>query len=152
MLSIGGNQFQNVSIPLVFEGRYFQYEEIDGKDTFTVFTIIDDKPIIEILRNVPQINTLSKVDVNASGILTVTDSQTNEFLYKIRPGSRGSLIFGKIMGKSEEISISDRQIIVRGNVFKNNIFNGCPIGIRVNKDGAISAGAHFPPELKNYIK
>ena len=152
MLNIGSNQFQNVAIPLIFEDRYFIIEQINGQDTFTVFSIVNGQQVIEILRNKPNKNILSQVEANATGIITVSDIKSGQFLYKIRPGSNASIIFGKIQGKEEEIGITDKEITYRGGKYLNNVIVGAQVGIKINNDGSVSMGSQFPPELKKFIK
>jgi hypothetical protein len=95
MVNIGSNNFENVAFPLTFENRYFMLETSTGTDVWTVFTVQDGKPIIEILKNKPQDNTLSKAETNSTGIVTVSDLKTGSFLYKLRPGNKNSSIFGR---------------------------------------------------------
>ncbi|HQQ14559.1 MAG TPA: hypothetical protein PK764_03410 [Deltaproteobacteria bacterium] len=151
MIDVGGNKFQNVAIPLIFLDRYFLVESVNGEDLWTVFAFKDGEPIIEILRNKPQNNPISNVVTNPSGIITVTEPSAGAFLYKVRPGSNNSSIFGSIRGNETEIRISDREIKVGTNVFQNNIILGMPVGIHVMKDGSIAMGAQFPPEFRKLI-
>ena len=49
MVKIGSNEFRNVAFPLAFENRYFMLEPSSDTDVWTVFTVKDGKPIIEIV-------------------------------------------------------------------------------------------------------
>ncbi len=148
MVNIGGNKFEKVFIPLAFEDRYFMVEEQGGNDVWTVLTRSEGKPVIEIMRNKPQENPITVSDTNPTGIITVADPKTGQFIYKLRPGSKNSSIFGKINGKETEIKITDREIRIGTNVFQNNMITGFPVGIRVDMSGGIDLGSGLPPELQ----
>ncbi len=126
-------------------------ESENGKDIWTVFTFINGNLVIEILKNVPQKNSISEVTTNPTGILTVADKKTGGFLYKIRPGSRDSSIFGAIKAEEKEIRITDKEIRFAGSVFSNNIISGFPVGIKIDKNGGIGIGTPFPPEFQRLI-
>jgi hypothetical protein len=147
-LNIGSNKFVDVTIPIVFEDRYFLIESDDtDKHCFTVFTVRDNETIIEIKRNEPQENPISKVKKNAAGIITVSDPDTGEFLYKLRPGSDSSSIFGTIGGEEQEMKVKDHEIAIGTNKFQRNMISGFPVGILVSKDGSIAMGAQLPDSL-----
>jgi len=152
MVTIGSNKFENVAFPLAFENRYFMLESTAGSDVWTVFTVKDGKPIIEILKNDPQDNDLSKAETNPTGIVTVSDPETGAFFYKLRPGNKNSSIFGRINGEEAEIKITDREIRVGTNTFQSNLVSGFAVGIIVDSNGSISMGAGLPPELKNMFR
>ena len=107
MINIGSNNFVNVSFPLVFEDRYFMIEPLANGDFWTVITLQDGKPVVEILKNKPQINNITEVSTNSTGIITVSDQKSGKFYYKLRPGSKNSSIFGTINGEETEIKITD---------------------------------------------
>jgi len=151
MISIGSNKFEKVAIPLAIEDRYFLFEEQNGNDLWTVFTFSNGQAVVEVLRNQPQQNALSMATTNPTGIVTVADSTTGAFLYKLRPGSKNSSIFGRIKGEETEIRVTDREIRVGTNVFQNNLVTGFAIGIRVGKDGSIGMGARLSPELSKLL-
>lgn len=152
MVNIGSNKFENVAFPLAFENRYFMLESSAGADVWTVFTIKNGKPIIEILKNNPQDNDLSKTEINPTGIITVSDSETGAFQYKLRPGSKNSSVFGRINGEETEIKITDREIRVGTNTFQNNLISGFAVGITVDSKGGIGMGAGLPPELQSLFR
>ena len=149
MVKIGSNEFQNVAFPLAFENRYFMLEPSSDDDVWTVFTVNDGKPIIEILKNQPQNNELSKAETNPTGIVTVSNPKTGAFLYKLRPGNKNSSIFGRINGEETEIKITDKEIRIGTNVFQNNIVSGFAVGIIVDGNGGIGMGSGLPPELQS---
>ncbi|MDZ7694394.1 MAG: hypothetical protein U5K69_25270 [Balneolaceae bacterium] len=79
-LNIGSNKFEDVTIPIVFEDRYFLIESDDTEEhCFTVFTVRENETIIEIKRNEPQDNPISNVTKTAAGIITVSDPDSGEF-------------------------------------------------------------------------
>lgn len=149
-VNIGSNQFRNVAIPLILDDRCFLLEDQDGTDIWTVFTFVGGSPVLEILRNVPQANELSTSETNPTGVITVSDPNTGEFLYKLRPGRKQSSIFGRIHGEETEIQVLDREIRVGTNVFSNNVINGFPVGILV-RGGSIGIGSGFPPEFQQLV-
>ncbi len=151
MINIGSNKFDKVAFPLVFENRYFMIEPTKENDVWTVITLQDGKPIIEILRNKPQENSISEVVTNSTGIITVSNPETGKFLYKLRPGSKNSSIFGTINGEEKEIKITDKEICVGTNIFQNNLVIGFAVGIMVNRNGGISMGGGLPPELQQIL-
>ncbi len=151
MINIGSNKFENVAIPLIFQDRYFLLEQEGDQDVFTVFTFHKGQPTIEVLKNEPVENPITKTEKNATGIITVSDPISGAFLYKIRPGSKDSSIFGTMGAKEEEIRIRDREITFRGNVFSENMFINIPVGIHIGKDGSVGLGAQFPPEFMQLL-
>lgn len=152
MVNIGSNKFENVAFPLAFDNRYFMLESSANADVWTVFTVQDGKPIIEILKNNPQDNYLSKAETNPTGVVTVSDPKTGTFLYKLRPGNKNSSIFGRINGEETEIKITDREIRIGTNTFQNSIVSGFAVGIIVNSKGGIGMGAGLPPELQRLFR
>ena len=151
MINIGSNRFDKVAIPLIFKDRYFLLEDVDGNDVWTVLTFSKEEPIIEVLRNTPQQNSITTVETNPTGIVTVSHPSTGAFLYKLRPGSKNSSIFGSISDEEAEIKITDREIRVGTNVFQNNKVSGFPVGIHISNDGGIAIGAQLPPQFKKLI-
>ena len=152
MINIGSNKFEQVAVPLIFEDRYFLLESTGAKDVWTVFTFVNGEPVIEIMKNVPQKNSLTEVTTNPAGIITVADLKTNNFLYKIRPGSKDSSIFGAIQGNEKEIKITDKEIRFGGIKASNNIIMGLPVGIIIKKDGSSAIGSTLPAEFRKLIK
>ncbi len=152
MVNIGSNKFENVAFPLAFNNRYFMLEPSTDSDVWTVFTVQDGVPIIEILKNKPQDNDLSKAETNPTGIVTVSDPSTGAFLYKLRPGNKNSSIFGRINGEETEIKITDREIRIGTNSFQNNQISGSAVGIIVDSNGDIGMGAGLPSELQSLFR
>lgn len=151
MVNIGSNIFLNCTIPIILGDRYFILEYEDNCDKFTVFWLEDDRIVYEILKNNFIDNPNTCAEMHKSGIITVVDKSTNRFLYKIRLGSKNSIIFGRIKDKEEEIIIKDKKIMYRGNVFEGNIFMGIPVGIHIKSDGSLAIGARLPNQLINII-
>ncbi len=151
MANIGSNQFKNVTFPLVFEDRYFMLEASPEKDVWTVLQLKDGDLIIEVLKNEPHQNPSTEVTTNPTGIITVSDKDSGKFLYKIRPGSKNTSIFGSINGAETEIKITDKEIRVGTNSFQNNMVIGSSVGIMVDKKGGMSMGGGLPKEFGELI-
>jgi hypothetical protein len=159
-LNIGGNEFENVLFPLVYHHRYFAVEYHEDEHLFTTFLVEGDEAFVEVLKNEPCENPHTDVQKSAAGIITISDKETGRFLYKIRPGSDSSTVFGGIKGQDEnqEIRIDDQKIIV-GNpdprvnepkmTLENSSFSGLAVGIKINEDGSWALGSNFlPPALR----
>jgi len=146
-LNIGGSLF-SCPIPLVLEDRYFLVARGDKEDLFTVFFLKDGKPIFEIYENEPRENSVTEVTKTGAGIITVTDRQTGNFVYKVRPGYKGSSIFGRIKGGETEIAINDREIRVGGSTVIDCTIEA-EVGIVLFKDGRTAIGAAIPAEARD---
>lgn len=149
MTRIGSNTFINCTIPIGFEDRYFVLEQQNNRDIFSVFTLHEAKPVFEIFRNEPQDNPLTEVSKTPPGFITVGQKGEGGFIYKVRPGSRGSSIFGKIKGEETEIKITDTAIYIGTNTFQRNLIVGYEVGITVSRDGSISMGTSLPQEVRH---
>jgi hypothetical protein len=149
MVKVGSNTFMNVAFPLAFENRYFMLEPSASMDVWTVFTVQDGKPVIEILKNKPHDNNVSKVESNPTGIVTVSDPETGTFLYKLRPGNKNTSIFGRIKGEETEIRITDREIRIGTIIFRNILVMDFAVGVIVDKNGGTVMGASLPPVLQS---
>ena len=108
--------------------------------------------MLEVLKNQPSENSLSTVTMTPPGIVTVTDTKTGRFLYKIRPASKTSIVFGKIDGGEDEVTINDKQIEYRGNVLQSNMFEGHRVGLLIYEDGGMGMGAPIPPFLVKLLE
>lgn len=148
----GGSEFTNCSVPLAFKDRYFIIEP--GTPDPVVSVVFDHKgsPMFEILKNEPMDNPLSIVSKTPPGIVTVAERQTNRFLYKVRPGSETSVVFGTISGEEISASVTDRQIRVGGITIENCVFNGVGAGVVVEENGRVGIGAPIPEVLRNWFK
>jgi hypothetical protein len=146
MARFGGNEFTgSFSVPLAFHDRYFIMESGDPP-LITVVTLHQGKPVPEVLRNEPVSPGATKT---TAGFVTVSDH--DEFLYKVRPGSDTSVVFGKLGGGEIEVRITDRNIQVGTNTFENNTFNGVMAGVLVEPDGSIGIGAAVPREVRDWL-
>jgi hypothetical protein len=150
MVRFGGSEFINCSVPLVFEGRIFILEP-GNPPMVTVVRDHGGKPVFEIKRNEPVENEYSIVTKTSAGIVTVGDRATGKFLYKVRPSSETSVVFGKIDGGEVTASISDRQIKVGGITIENCVFNGVGAGVVVGYDGSVGIGAPIPSTLLEWF-
>jgi len=146
MTKFGGSTFINCSVPLAFKGRFFILEPGDPP-LFSVVLEYNGAPIFEIKRNIPSDNQITDVAISASGIVAVSDKETGRFLYKFRPESETSIVFGKIDGGEISAKISDRRIQVGGIVIENCTFSGVEAGIVVDEHGGIGIGAPIPKSL-----
>src|SRR5690348_9973760 len=100
MPRFGGNEFDgNFSVPLAFEGRYFILEPGEPDPLVTVVREVDGSPVFEVLKNEPVGEETSKT---GAGIVTVGD-RAGGFLYKVRPGSETSVVFGTISGEEVDV-------------------------------------------------
>jgi hypothetical protein len=143
-----GNSLFICPVPLVFESRYFFVEEGKTEDLFSVFFLQDGKPLFEIYRNQPSDNPITEVTKTPVGIITVAERGTAKFLYKVRPGYKGSSVFGRIKGEETEIVIRDDKIqIGTSQVISCTI--QAEVGIVVAEDGAIGIGTRLPQEVRH---
>lgn len=146
MTIIGGNQL-NCTIPFAFIGRYFI---VEGEDMSRISVVVEHegKPVFEILRNEPQDNPVSEVTKTAPGIITISDRISQKFLYKIRPDSETSIIFGTLSGENISAVINDKEIrIGKGKITRNTVA-GCDVGVIVEENGRVGIGASMPEFLK----
>lgn len=151
MFRFGGSEFINCSVPLAFEGRYFIVEPGDNDAIVSVVLEYQGQPVFEVFKNGPVDNPLTTVSKTPPGILTVTERQSGAFLYKIRPGSETSIVFGTIRGGEINVSITDRQIKVGTNTIENCVFNGVGAGIVVDRNGGFGIGAPIPGPLRKWF-
>ena len=146
MTKFGGRTFINCSVPLAFKGRYFILEP-GNPPSFSVVLEHNGKPIFEIKKNAPVDNPLTDVKISVAGIVTVLEKETGRFLYKFRPTSVTSIVFGKIDGGEISAKISDRLIQVGGVTIDNCLFSGVSAGIVIDEKGGTSIGAPIPKSL-----
>jgi hypothetical protein len=149
MPKIGSNEFINCTVPLVFLNRYLLIEP-SGIPLITVILNNKDKPEYEIHKKEPVTNSLTEVTKTNAGIITVAD-KTGRFIYKIRPASETSIMFGTITQEEVSIRINDKRIVVNGSTFENNTILGFGAGIVVHEDGSIAMGAPIPPFIQAMI-
>lgn len=150
----GGNSFINCSVPLAFGGRYFILEPGTPDPLVSVMLEHRGKPVFEILKNQPMENPLSEVSKTPPGTVTVADRKTDRFLYKVRPGSQTSIVFGTITGEKISAVVNDREIRIKDkNIsIRNNVFNGVAAGIVVDERGGVAIGAPIPASLLRRCK
>jgi len=146
MTKFGGSTFINCSIPLAFSGRYFILEP-GNPPAFSVVLEYNGAPVFEIKNNEPCDNPLTNVVKNAAGIVTVSEKSTGKFLYKFRPESETSIVFGNINGGEMTAKISDKRIQIGGITMENNTFVNCGAGVVVDQNGGVSMGAPIPASL-----
>lgn len=108
MTKFGGSTFVNCSVPFAFKGRYFVLEPGDPP-SLSVVLEHNGKPVFEIRRNQPSNNPVTNVSISAAGIITVSDNAIGRFLYKFRPESETTIVFGKIDGGEISARIDDKK-------------------------------------------
>src|SRR5262245_3619012 len=151
MVKFGGNTFINCQMPLAFAGRYFILEPDTSVLLVSVFLEREGKLVFEVLRNNPQHNAVTQVTQTPVGVLTVSDRNSGKFLYKVRPGSVTSVVFGTLEGKEIEATISDKAIQIGGICLTNNAFNGCEAGIGVDEKGRVGIGRQLPERIRQLL-
>ena len=151
MVRFGGSEFINCSVPLAFEGRYFIIESGDPP-LISVIREYNNQPLFEVQQNKPTINPFSDVSITQAGIITVSDKATGHFMYKIRPGSETSVVFGKIDGGEILARITDRLIQVGGITIENCAFSGVGAGIVVDSREQVGIGCPIPPVLLQWFR
>ena len=57
---------------------------------------------------------MASVSRSGAGVVTVTEAVSGEFLYKVRPGSQASVVFGTVQGPELEARVDDQRIVIRG--------------------------------------
>ena len=139
-MNIGSNMAIDCIVPVIFLNRYVLAEG----DFITVLVDKGKELICEIAFNEPNDNTLTDVTKTKAGIITVAD-KTGKFIYKIRPGSETSIVFGKIEQGGHTIVITDKEIRANGSILRNNVAKGAA-GIIVNEDGSVGLGGSLPPD------
>jgi len=151
MARFGGSEFTGFSVPLVFSGRYFVLEPGDVA-VLSVFVEQNERPVFEILKDKPVENAVSDVTVNPTGIVAVSDKASGRFLYKVRPGSETSVVFGKLDGGEISARITDRQIQVGGVTIEHCRFVGNMAGVVVEPGGGVGIGAPIPPLVLQWLQ
>lgn len=146
MVRFGGNEFSSFAVPLVFGGRYFVLEPGEPPQ-LTVFFEEGGSPLFEVLRNEPVDNPRSETSRSPAGVITVVDRTTGGFLYKVRPGSETSVVFGRLGGGEVEARVSDKNLRIGGITLSNNTFDGAMAGVVVEEDGAVRIGCALPPAV-----
>jgi hypothetical protein len=146
-ISFGGSTFIGCSVPLAFESRYFILEP-GTKDEPLVSVIRDDdgEPVFEVFRNEPGNAPMTTSSKTPPGIVTV-GAADGSFLYKVRPGSETSVVFGTLKGEVEA-KITDKKIQVGGILIENCTFAGVGAGVVVSADGSVGIGAPIPESLR----
>lgn len=147
MAKFGGSEFKNCSIPLAFAGHYFIIEPGTPNPLISIVIEHEDKPVFVVYRNEPKDSNLYNVTKTPPGIITVAEKSTGRFLYKVRPGSETSLVFGTIKGDKISAIINDRLIKVGGIQIENCVFSGVGAGIVVDEHGGVGIGCPIPPAL-----
>lgn len=117
----------------------------------TVVLEVEGKPVFEVIKNEPSNNSYTEVTKTPLGIVTVSERESEKFLYKIRQGSEISVAFGKIDGGEISVIISDRKIQVGSLDLQNNKSDGNMAGVVVRPDGGTGIGAPIPPQVLSWL-
>ena len=144
------NSQLNCSVPFGFLGRYLIWEPGDIP-LISVVVEHEGNLIFEIFKNKPNRNQLTKVIRSTPGIIIVSDKTSNKFIYKIRPSSETSIVFGTLSSGYITAAVSNEVIKVDANTFTTNMYQGFGVGIIVTEDG-IGTGAPLPPHMKKLLK
>ena len=100
----------------------------------------------EIRDNQPGTTSVSEVSKTHPGIVTVTDRASGKFIYKLRPGSATSIVFGTLGGKDVECVIRDGSLSIGGVTLRSNQFQGGQVGVHLSSNGALGIGGGRLPE------
>ncbi len=146
---IGSNTFEGCYVPLIYED-FVIIQSQDSPPKTSIARITGGPLIFEILNDEPQENPYTNVETNVTGIITVSDKESGKFLYKLRPDSDTSIVFGKIGEGGEEIIIKDDKIIIFGAQYSKNKIRSA-VGIWV-KDNSIAIGSTLPPYLSRLFE
>lgn len=148
-VKLGGSEFVNCSVPLAFGQRYVILESGAPKPLVTVLVEHQGKLVAEVLKNEPQENPVSEVSKSGAGIVTVADRETGSFLYKVRPTSATSVLFGLRLGDEEiPVRVTDKLIEVGNRRVVNCVFDGVAVGVLLREDGSLALGAQIPDSLR----
>jgi hypothetical protein len=150
----GGQSFVNCSIPLAFAGRYFIVEPGNRQPLVSVVLEHDGGLALEVVRNEPAISIRGIASKSATGVVTVVDQATGRFLYKIRPASETSIVFGTLNGGEIRVLIHDNQIRILPMeiILNNNVFDGVTVGVVIGQNGNISIGGSVPSGLRGPLR
>jgi len=121
----------------------------------------------EIEKNKPVENRFTAVTTNQTGIVTVSHKESGNFIYKVRPGSETSVVFGRLKDNNKILRITDKKIFVYyepeedrslkdEDLFfevENGKFNGYNFGIIVKNDGSVEMGSNspIPDSIKEFL-
>ncbi len=106
--------------------------------------------MFEVLKNRPMANGITDMNETSAGIVAVSKRSSGEFLYKVRPDSETSVVFGKLEGDTIDVKITDRYILIGGMRLENCEFRGVA-GVVVRRDGTTAIGAPVPEFLRPLI-
>ena len=138
-------------VPFTFEGRYFVRESGPVPKFYVVFEH-ERKPVFEVIQNEPAENPLTDVSISETGLITVSEKETEKFLYKFQPESETNFIFGKIGGGEISVKISEKGFILNGITLDDCAFNDVAAGVQVDKTGGYQIFAPIPRYLKRMLK
>ena len=154
MSVIGSNKFDNCTIPVAFLNRYLIIEH-GSTDLITVILNNNGKAEYEIFRNEPADNSITDATKTPAGVITIAD-KTGKFIYKIRPASETSIVFGKIEQGENKILINDKVINVTtangsAMIMQKSTISGFEVGVAVLENGDIVVGTSLPEFIHSLI-
>ncbi len=152
MTTLGSNRFHGVLYPVVINDRYFRVYE--GKDNRTTLDVFRWDPTTEQRKY--EVKAGQPLDdmatTNPTGIITFGTDDTG-FLFKFRPDSASSHIFGGIpAADGVTVRITDRELHVSAGervivTLSRNSISNCAIGIHITPDGIGMGSNALPPQL-----
>jgi hypothetical protein len=142
------NTLLNCSVPLKINDRYFVVNKGQKEDLFTVFVSEGDEVLIfEVIENTPEPNPLTEVTKGPDGLITATNRLSGEVEYEIKPGYKGSSVFGHTQGGEVEVSIDDRMIKAGNTTLEANQIQN-EVGLVVGNDGKVTRGSSLPEPVR----
>lgn len=155
-INLGTNDISGCLFALAVGDRFFHIYEHDGKLTADVFRWDEASrtPRWEVKGGEPQ---QDNITTNPTGIVTYGHEDTGAFLFKFRPKTGVSQIFGKVPVDEEmEVRITDRRITVckTGEEFAHldhNQIAGSPVALSVGADWSVAMGAGLPEGMAEQL-
>ncbi len=153
MAELENIKLTDCAVPLAFEERYFVLEPGAG-NLFNVVLKHEGKPLFEIRQNEPAENPITEIKKLETGIITVSEKETEKFLYKYKPGPETIFVFGKNNGGKITviINIPGKTVNVGGITLDGCSFNDLIAGVWVNDGGTFEIGASIPRVLRRLFK
>jgi hypothetical protein len=159
MVKFGGNEFDSaLSVPLAFGDRFFVLEQPSDSPHPLISVVRQGRAalgsevavvVLEVLKNEPGTALGDTKITKAGGIVAVSDA--GRFVYKVRPGSDTSVVFGTITSGEVEARITDRMLSVGGVTVTMSTFTGAMAGVVVHEDGSVGVGAPIPAPVQQFL-
>lgn len=104
------------------------------------------------MKNQSQDTVFTVAEKTPPGIVTVSNRETKRFLYKIRPSSETSVVFGTIQGDEITVRLNDKSIQVNNITISKTDFNGVEAAIVVYENGSVGVGCSLPDKVRKWFK